>query len=104
MLSGAPALPLDGGAVGSALAVASPSSACGGSGRGPDTNGTGELVQSQFFITPNGNVGASTGTGLDNEVANCVAEVIKNIEFPKPKGGGGVQVNYPFIFHQTGAQ
>ena len=33
---------------------------------------------------------------------NCrqveVAGVIKNIEFPKPKGGGGVQVNYPFTF------
>ncbi|TMQ06180.1 MAG: AgmX/PglI C-terminal domain-containing protein [Deltaproteobacteria bacterium] len=59
-------------------------------------------VQSQFFITPNGNVATSTGSGVDPEVASCVAEVIKNIEFPKPKGGGGVQVNYPFIFHQSG--
>jgi hypothetical protein len=25
-----------------------------------------------------------------------------NIEFPKPKGGGGVQVNYPFNFHSSG--
>jgi hypothetical protein len=29
--------------------------------------------------------------------------VIKGIEFPKPKGGGGVQVNYPFTFRPEGA-
>jgi hypothetical protein len=59
-------------------------------------------VQAQFFITPNGTVASSTGTGVDGEVSSCVAEVIKNIEFPKPKGGGGVQVNYPFTFHSSG--
>ncbi len=59
-------------------------------------------VSAQFFITPNGSVAQSTGSGLDPEVASCVAEVIKNIEFPKPKGGGGVQVNYPFNFHSSG--
>ena len=37
------------------------------------------------------------------EVANCVAGVIKDIEFPKPKGGGGVQVNYPFTFRPAGS-
>jgi hypothetical protein len=60
-------------------------------------------VQAQFFITPNGTVAASTGTGVSGEVSSCVAEVIKNIEFPKPKGGGGVQVNYPFTFHSSGS-
>ena len=40
---------------------------------------------------------ASAG-GVDPNVAKCVAAVIKAIEFPKPKGGGGVQVNYPFTF------
>ena len=59
-------------------------------------------VSAQFFITPNGTVAQSTGNGLDPDVASCVAEVIKNIEFPKPKGGGGVQVNYPFNFHSSG--
>ena len=59
-------------------------------------------VQAQFFITPNGTVASSTGSGVDGEVASCVADVIKNIEFPKPKGGGGVQVNYPFTFHSSG--
>lgn len=61
----------------------------------PGLRGT---VQTQFFITPNGDVAASSGSGLAPEVAACVAEVIKKTTFPKPKGGGGVQVNYPFTF------
>jgi len=60
-------------------------------------------VSTQFFITPNGNVASSTGSGVDPEVANCVANVIRGIEFPKPKGGGGVQVNYPFTFRPAGS-
>ncbi len=58
-------------------------------------------VQARFFIAANGTVEHSTGSGVDPDVASCVAEVIKNIEFPKPKGGGIVKVNYPFIFHVT---
>jgi pSer/pThr/pTyr-binding forkhead associated (FHA) protein len=65
----------------------------------PTLSGT---VSSQFFITPNGTVASSTASGVDGEVSSCVADVIKSIEFPKPKGGGSVQVNYPFIFHQSG--
>jgi len=65
----------------------------------PTLSGT---VQAQFFISPNGTVASSTGSGVDSEVANCVADVIRNIEFPKPKGGGGVQVNYPFTFRPAG--
>jgi hypothetical protein len=60
-------------------------------------------VQTQFFITANGNVSQSVGSGVDGEVANCVANVIRAIEFPKPKGGGGVQVNYPFTFRPAGS-
>ncbi|MDB4962475.1 MAG: domain containing protein, partial [Myxococcales bacterium] len=59
-------------------------------------------VMTQFFITPNGNVQQSSGSGVDGNVASCVAGVIKAIEFPKPKGGGGVQVNYPFTFRPAG--
>ncbi len=61
----------------------------------PGLSGT---VSTQFFIAPDGKVPSATGSGVDPEVANCVAGVIKAIEFPKPKGGGGVQVNYPFTF------
>ncbi len=60
-------------------------------------------VSTQFFISPNGNVTSSQGSGVDPEVSSCVADVIHGIEFPKPKGGGGVQVNYPFTFRQGGS-
>jgi hypothetical protein len=63
----------------------------------PNLQGT---VQVAFFIKPDGKVAQATASGVDVEVANCVAQAIKKIEFPKPKGGGGVQVNYPFTFSQ----
>jgi hypothetical protein len=65
----------------------------------PGLQGT---VATQFFISPNGTVASSNASGVDGEVSSCVAAVIKSIEFPKPKGGGGVQVNYPFTFRPTG--
>jgi pSer/pThr/pTyr-binding forkhead associated (FHA) protein len=65
----------------------------------PGLEGT---VNTQFFISPNGTVSASNANGVDGDVSSCVAAVIKAIEFPKPKGGGGVQVNYPFNFRPTG--
>jgi len=55
-------------------------------------------VSTQFFIAPNGQVASAAGSGVSAEVADCVAAVIKGLEFPKPGGGGGVQVNYPFVF------
>ena len=59
-------------------------------------------VSTQFFISPNGKVSSSRAAGVDGAVSSCVAGVIGAIEFPKPKGGGGVQVNYPFTFRPTG--
>jgi hypothetical protein len=68
----------------------------------PEMEGT---VTVSFFITPSGSVTGAQGSGFSQKVASCVAEVITGIEFPKPSGGGGVQVNYPFTFHHaTGAQ
>ncbi|MBP9087237.1 MAG: AgmX/PglI C-terminal domain-containing protein [Kofleriaceae bacterium] len=58
-------------------------------------------VMTQFLISPNGTVATASGKGVSGDVANCVASVIKAIAFPAPKGGGSVQVNYPFIFRQT---
>lgn len=66
----------------------------------PNLRGT---VQVQFFIRPDGKVASSSGAGMNADVASCVAGVIKTITFPKPKGGGGVQVNYPFTFRPEGA-
>jgi len=62
----------------------------------PGIEGT---ISAHFFITPTGTVSGSMATGFDPTVAKCVGDVIGNIEFPKPRGGGGVQVNYPFTFH-----
>ncbi|HVK86058.1 MAG TPA: AgmX/PglI C-terminal domain-containing protein, partial [Kofleriaceae bacterium] len=61
----------------------------------PTLRGT---VKAQFFIAHDGKVASSHAEGLDPDVANCVADVIKGLTFPAPKGGGGVQVNYPFTF------
>jgi hypothetical protein len=57
-------------------------------------------ISAQFFITPDGSVASSVATGVDPEVASCVAGVIRDIEFPKPKDGGAVHVNFPFTFRQ----
>ena len=50
----------------------------------------------QFFIAPNGVVASASASGVSATVSGCVRDVIKSLEFPKPGGGGGVQVNYPF--------
>lgn len=56
-------------------------------------------VVTQFFIMPDGTVADSTAaSGVDPAVSDCVAGVMKTLVFPKPRGGGGVQVNYPFTF------
>jgi hypothetical protein len=65
----------------------------------PGLEGT---ITARFFISPSGAVTTADASGVDAEVAGCVARVIKSIEFPKPKGGGGVQVNYPFTFRPAG--
>jgi hypothetical protein len=62
--------------------------------------GIGGSIMVTFFITPAGSVKSSVGSGFDATVANCVADVVGSIEFPKPNGG--VQVNYPFTFHPAG--
>lgn len=53
-------------------------------------------MNAQFFITSQGTVASSVATGLDPELASCVAGVIKDVEFPR--SGVGVQVTYPFHF------
>jgi hypothetical protein len=35
-------------------------------------------------------------------VEGCILAVIRRIDFPVPKGGGTVQVRYPFKFQPTG--
>ncbi len=65
----------------------------------PNIGGT---INVAFYIDPNGNVKSSQGQGFDATVSSCVSGVIAQISFPKPKNGGGVQVNYPFNFRPAG--
>ncbi len=65
----------------------------------PNMGGT---INVAFYIDPNGNVKSSQGQGFDANVSSCVSGVIAQISFPKPKNGGGVQVNYPFNFRPAG--
>jgi hypothetical protein len=52
-------------------------------------------IQIQFEILDTGITSGVNASGVDPTVASCVASVIGGIEFPKPKGSGGVQVNVP---------
>jgi hypothetical protein len=65
----------------------------------PDLAGT---VQAQFFIQPDGTVKSTQASGVDPAVSSCVAGVISSISFPRPGGGAGVAVTYPFTFHAAG--
>jgi len=55
-------------------------------------------VRASFTIMPAGNVINSSASGVSGAVSSCVAQVIGLIHFPKPKGGGVVNVKYPFRF------
>jgi hypothetical protein len=57
----------------------------------PGLNGT---VTATFEIDPHGDVTVSKATGVDASVSDCVADVIRTIEFPRPKSGS-VTVTYP---------
>jgi hypothetical protein len=59
----------------------------------PPLTGT---VESHFSILPTGEVSAATASGLDPEVARCVAGVLQTIAFPS--SDRPTDVNYPFHF------
>ncbi len=58
-------------------------------------------VLMQFFIAPDGKIVQASASGLAI-VAPCIAEKIKGLAFPLPKGGGGVQVNFDVAFRPKG--
>jgi outer membrane biosynthesis protein TonB len=64
----------------------------------PKLTGT---VSVRFTILESGTVAATTASGVDPEVSRCVANVVGGIEFPRPKGEGGVQVTLPFTFRPS---
>jgi outer membrane biosynthesis protein TonB len=57
-------------------------------------------VTVRFTIGADGKVIQASAAGMP-PVDACVAAVISTIEFPPPRGGGIVNVNYPFIFQQA---
>jgi len=61
-------------------------------------------VVTKWTIDGNGRVLAPTATGMgDRAVEECVASVIATIQFPRPAGGGIVNVtSYPFTFRPAG--
>jgi len=59
-------------------------------------------VVSNFQISPTGAVLGSSAKGVNDDVSSCVSDVIKTIQFPKPRVGALVQVRYPFNFRPTG--
>jgi hypothetical protein len=64
----------------------------------------GKIVM-KWLISGDGKVMSVTiaETQMKNaNVENCLASRIKTWVFPKPKGGGIVIVNYPFVFKQSG--
>lgn len=59
-------------------------------------------VTARFALSPKGEVSSSTATGVDEEVARCVAGVIEGVQFPPPKRSG-VEVAMPFTFQPSAA-
>ncbi len=66
----------------------------------PNLSGT---VIARFTIGTSGNVAQVTSTGMDPSVSHCVTKTIRSLQFPPPKGGGIVNVTYPFTFAPASA-
>jgi hypothetical protein len=65
----------------------------------PTLEGT---VSTTFTITGGGTVSSVSAGGVSSDVAECIAAVIKAIEFPKPTNGSPLDVAYPFTFKPSG--
>lgn len=63
--------------------------------RNPSLWGT---VVTQFVIDAQGKVAHAQAAGLgDRDVEACIEGVVRTLRFPKPAGGGVVNVRYPFV-------
>ena len=59
----------------------------------PGLKGT---IQAKFTVDADGKVGTSTATGVDAQVASCVAAVIEGLPFERPSKP--MEIDYPFSF------
>ena len=66
----------------------------------PGLQGT---VLATFRIHANGHVMSSDASGVDGDVARCIAGVIENIQFPHLADDGVFEIKYPFVLRPTGA-
>ena len=58
-------------------------------------------ITALWYITPEGNVSAALvkdSTMHNPNVEKCIIDSIRFWRFPAPKGGGSVEVEYPFVF------
>ncbi len=58
-------------------------------------------VAIDFTIGAKGKIAASKvqeSTIADEQLGRCITKAVKRWKFPKPQGGGQVQVTYPFVF------
>lgn len=55
-------------------------------------------VTTSFTISAKGRVMSATAKGMPHLVSRCVQMALKRMTFPRPPGGGIVQVTYPFVF------
>jgi hypothetical protein len=56
-------------------------------------------INVDFSIATSGKVIDATATGFDTAVAECVAAVIRTLQFPK-SNSGTIRVSYPFDFRR----
>jgi TonB family protein len=59
----------------------------------------------RFVIQPNGQVATArvaSSTLRNSRVERCIASAVRRWLFPKPRGGGIVIVNYPFVLRSAG--
>jgi hypothetical protein len=63
----------------------------------PTLDGT---LQATFTIGADGRVSTAHADGMGNTgVETCVADVVRRMQFPAPKGGTSLVVTYPVTFH-----
>lgn len=56
------------------------------------------IVSTEFLIDAGGKVADVTSRGVHDEVASCVGEVLRTIEFPRSATRTSTRVTYPFTF------
>jgi len=61
------------------------------------------IVAARFVIAASGSVATAQASGVSENVASCIARVIKDIDFPRPPNNAVVQVSYPFTFRKDGS-